>query len=136
MIQKKVRPTELVSKTVKVKTGCGNMYITLGNDDEGIFEVFAALGKAGSCAKCQMEGISRIVTLALRCDVPVEEIVKQLKGLQCPAPNMFPKEDRVLSCPDAIAKVLEENVMKVGAREIVPSKSGVEGLESDNRSIS
>ena len=132
-MKKRPRPKVIKGETVKVSTGCGNLYVTLNSDDDGVFEVFAALGKAGSCAKCVMEGISRVVTLAIRCGVPVDEIVKQLKGLQCPIPNMFPKEDRVLSCPDAIAKVLEERVMNLEGfvREVVPSKSGVEGLESE-----
>ena len=125
-MQKKSRPKITKGETVKVPTGCGNLYVTINRDDDGIFEVFAALGKAGSCAKCVMEGISRVVTLAIRCDVPIPEIVKQLKGLQCPGPAMFPKEDRVLSCPDAIAKVLEERVMGVGVREVAQSKSGGE----------
>ena len=34
---------------------------------------------------------------------------------------------RVLSCPNTIAKVLEERVMGVESREIVLSKSGMEG---------
>ena len=134
-MQKKSRPKVTKGKTVKVPTGCGSMYVTVAYDDDGLFEVFAALGKAGSCAKCVMEGISRVVTLAIRCGVPTDEIVKQLKGLQCPVPNMFPKEDRVLSCPDAIAKVLEEYVVNPEGfvREIVPSKSGVGGLEREDK---
>lgn len=131
-MNKKPRPKELAGKSVKVRTGCGPMYVTLNSDDEGIFEVFAVLGKAGSCTKCVMEGISRVVTLALRCDVDVKEIVKQLKGLQCPEPVMFPKPERVLSCPDGIAKVLEEHVMGTKTRKIVPSKSGMGGLEDVN----
>jgi len=133
-MKKKPRPKELVGKTVRVSTGCGYMYVTLNSSNDGVFEVFAALGKSGSCTKCVMEGVARVVTLALRCGVPVDELVKQLKGLQCPMPVMFPKEERVLSCPDGVAKVLEEHIMNPegGTRTIVPSKSGEEGLEVDN----
>jgi ribonucleoside-diphosphate reductase alpha chain len=130
MIQKRKRPDVLEGKTVKVKTGCGNLYTTLNSDGGKLIEVFAALGKSGSCTKCVMEGIARIVSLALKYDVPVEEIVKQLKGLQCPSPMMWPKEDRVLSCPDCIAKVLEEHELLVAIREVEPTKSEMEGLES------
>ena len=126
---KKPRPSVTEGETIRVVTGCGRMYITVNSVDGQLFEVFAVLGKAGSCTKIVMEGISRIVTLALRCDVPVEEIVAQLKGLRCPEPCMFPREERVLSCPDAIAKVLEERVLGRGVRELVPSRSGVEELE-------
>lgn len=129
MVEKRKRPRVTTGKIVKVATGCGNMYVTIANDKDGVFEVFAALGKSGSCAKTITEGLSRQITLSLRCGVPVKEIVKQLKGLQCPAPVMFPKKDRVLSCPDAVAKVLEEHVLGVKTREVEPSKSGKEGLE-------
>ena len=129
--EKRKRPNVLKGKTVRVETGCGHMYVTVCNDEMGVFEVFSALGKSGSCTKCVMEGISRVVTLALRCGVPVEEIMKQLKGLQCPLPVMFPKNERVLSCPDGVAKVLEELVMDVGTRTIEPSKSGTEGFENE-----
>ena len=111
MVEKKRRPKVASGETIKVETGCGHMYVTLNSDEDGVFEVFAALGKAGSCTKCVMEGISRVVTLALRCGVPVDEIVKQLRGLQCPMPMMFPKESRILSCPDGVARVLEERVI-------------------------
>ncbi len=123
-MSKKPRPQTTEGMTVRVNTGCGKLYVTLNSVDGKLFEVFAALGKAGSCAKTVMEGISRMVTLALRHDVPVEEIVKQLKGLRCPEPYLFPKEERVFGCPDAIAKVLEERVLGVGTRTLPVTKSG------------
>ena len=107
-MKKKERPQTLSGKTVKVTTGCGSMYVTLNGDDVGVFEVFAALGKAGSCAKVQSEALTRMVTLALKYDVPMQEIIDELQGLQCPSPWLFPMEERTLSCPDAIAKVLRE----------------------------
>jgi len=109
-MEKKVRPLRLMGKTVKVPTGCGNMYVTLNGDESGVFEVFAALGKSGSCAKVQTEAITRLITLALKYSVPMSEIIDELRDLQCPNPNMFPKEARVLSCADAIAKVLRDEV--------------------------
>jgi len=107
-MEKQERPKELKGKTVKVLTGCGNLYITLNKDGSSLFEVFATLGKAGGCANCQNEALTRAITLGLRCGIPKEEFIKELEGLQCPNPIMFPKKDRILSCPDAIAKVIEE----------------------------
>ena len=104
---KKVRPEILNGKTVRMKTGCGNLYVTVNLNGGKPVEVFARLGKAGGCSNCQNEALARAVSLGLKYGVPVKGYVNELKGLQCPNPNMFPKEDRILSCPDAIAKVLE-----------------------------
>ena len=46
----KKRPPVLSGKTVKVKSGCGSLYITMNKDEEGnLFEIKLTLGKAGSC---------------------------------------------------------------------------------------
>jgi len=107
-MEKLKRPKALSGKTVKVETGCGNLYITLNSDKDKLFEVFATLGKTGACANAQCEALTRLLTLGLRCGVPVGEYIKELDGIQCPNARMFPKKDRVLSCPDAIAKILRE----------------------------
>lgn len=110
MLAKKVRPREVKSITKQVQTGCGNLYVTIGlNDDEPI-EVFSRLGKAGGCSNCQNEALTRSISLGLKYGVPVKEYVDELKGLQCPNPNMWPMENRVLSCPDGIAAALEKYV--------------------------
>jgi len=107
-VEKQPRPKILSGKSVKVKTGCGNLYITLNKSEDRLFEVFATLGRAGGCANAQNEALTRMITLSLRCGVPKEEIIDQLVGIQCPNPVMFPEGERVLSCPDAIAKVMKE----------------------------
>ena len=107
-MEKQPRPKILPGKSVKVKTGCGNLYITLNKNDGELFEVFATLGRSGGCAMAQNEALTRMITLSLRCGVPKEEIIKQLVGIQCPNPVMFPGKERVLSCPDAIAKAIKE----------------------------
>ena len=107
-MEKRPRPKTLSGKSIKVKTGCGNLYITLNSNGSELFEVFATLGKAGGCANCQNEALTRAVTLGLRYGIPKEEYIKELENLQCPNPNIFPKEERILSCPDAIAKVIKE----------------------------
>jgi ribonucleoside-diphosphate reductase alpha chain len=47
----------------------------------------------------------------LRFDVPLEEIVKEIESLRCPSPTWEDKV-QVSSCPDAIAKVLKEELSK------------------------
>lgn len=110
-MEKAKRPKVLSGRTERVATGCGNMYVTTDTDGERLFEVFAVLGKAGGCAKCQCEAITRCITVGLRYGVPVAEYIKQLSSLKCPSPGEVTggegdKVDRIWSCPDAIARVL------------------------------
>jgi len=103
------RPVITSGITVKVETGCGKLYVTINEDDYGPCEVFASMGKAGGCAAAQIDAQARLISMALRSNVDPYSIVKQLKGLRCPSPSLLPqKGGRVLSCSDALAKVLEQ----------------------------
>jgi len=112
---KKSRPKVLEGKTVRVATGCGNLYVTVNRDGGEVFEVFAALGKAGTCAKVQSEALTRVITLALKFGVPMEEIVEEIENLICPSP-VWEGGKRILSCPDAIAKVLRSELEEKSAK--------------------
>ena len=103
------RPVIVRGMTHRVRTGHGNMYITLNLDDRGKpFEVFSALGKAGGCDSAQLEAISRLVSLALRAGVDIESIVQQLRGITCcPA---WDNGNLVRSAPDAVALALASHV--------------------------
>lgn len=94
--------------TEKVTTGCGTIYVTVNYDDQGICEVFTTLGKAGGCAMAQLEGTSRLISLALRSGIDIESVVKQLRGIRCPSIS-WEDGKSVLSCADAIASVLEKH---------------------------
>ncbi len=103
------RPQETDATITRVNTGCGSLYISVAYDDQGIFEVFATLGKSGACAVAQLEAICRLISLALRSGVDVASVVKQLRGIRCP--NVAWAEGKsVLSCADAIASVLEKHI--------------------------
>ena len=102
------RPEVISGVTRKMPTGCGTLYVTVNLDEHGhLFEVFTNMGKAGGCAASQAEGISRLISLALRAGIKSEEIVKQLKGIRCPMMAWW-KGDKILSCADAIAKAIEQ----------------------------
>lgn len=149
MTEKAKRPRVLGGITVKVATGCGNMYIQMNWRDGQLFEVFATLGKTGGCATSESEAVTRSVTLGLRSGVPVDEYIKQLRGIRCPNPMPFPKEYAVSSCSDAIAQTLSkygklgiENVIRlirgeqVEVSEEEQAKAAMEEMASERPTIS
>ncbi|MEE9202023.1 MAG: adenosylcobalamin-dependent ribonucleoside-diphosphate reductase [Dehalococcoidia bacterium] len=102
--------------TEKVTTGCGNIYVTVNSDDKGVCELFASLGKAGGCASAQLEATSRLTSMALRSGVDIPSLVKHLKGIRC-SNVAWDGGHAVLSCADAIARVLEKHMVGVEAPE-------------------
>ena len=100
------RPKTTYGLTEKVRIGCGNLYVTVNFDENGLCEVFTNLGRAGGCPS-QSEATSRLASLALRSGIEVKAIIEQLRGIRC---HSTLKKDglQVLSCPDAIGRVLEK----------------------------
>ena len=94
--------------TERVTTGCGYIYVTVNSDEHGICEVFSHLGKTGGCASAQLEATCRLISLALRSDVDVASVVRQLRGIRCPS-IAWEEGKSILSCADAIASVLEKH---------------------------
>jgi len=112
------RPEVTRGTTTKILTGCGNLYITINEDENEMpFEVFTQMGKAGGCAASQLEAIGRLVSLALRCGLDTHSIIEQLNGIRCPNPS-WEKGGRIFSCADAIAKVVERRLLNKKAQDV------------------
>ncbi len=116
--KKRERPRALAGSTYQMETGCGPLYITINQDQNGLFELFTTMGKAGGCAASQCEAIGRLVSLAWRSGVQARQAVKQLIGITCHKPAGF-GNNRITSCADAVAKAIELHMMD---EEEVPTR--------------
>jgi len=106
------RPKVVCGTTTKIQTGCGNLYVTINEDEHNRpFEVFTQMGKAGGCAASQLEAVGRLVSLALRSGIDIKSIIDQLEGIRCPSPS-WEKGGRIFSCADGLAKVIERILLK------------------------
>ncbi len=102
------RPDAIIGETRTMNTGCGTIYVTVNEDENGqLFELFTHMGKAGGCASSQAEAIGRLVSLALRSNIEPDVIIKQLKGITCHN-QTWANGGKITSCSDAIAKALEK----------------------------
>jgi len=104
----KQRPVTLEGFTEKIITGYGNLYITVNKFGNKPFEIFAQIGKSGYSTMADTEAISRLISLALRSGINVDDIIDQLTGIGGASP-IYQKGEMVMSIPDAIAKVLKKH---------------------------
>jgi len=103
----KERPETLEGFTTRIRTGMGQLYITVTELEGRPFEVFATIGKSGKSTMAKTEAIGRLISLALRSGVNVHEIIEQIIGIGGEH-AVFQKGGPVLSIPDAIGRVLEK----------------------------
>ena len=88
------------------QSACGTLYITVNCDDDGnVVETFVESSKGGIC-KANIAAVNRLISLSMRAGVKVEEIIDQLKGIDCPACSKTSKPIDGLSCPDIIGRVV------------------------------
>jgi ribonucleoside-diphosphate reductase alpha chain len=105
--QKRSRPELLRGATRRLETPLGTLYVTITEDDRGQpFEVFMSLGKAGGALMADVEALGRLISLALRSGIPINEIYRQVRGISSDrviglGPN------KVLSVPDAVGIAIE-----------------------------
>ncbi|HEX6368090.1 MAG TPA: vitamin B12-dependent ribonucleotide reductase, partial [Longimicrobium sp.] len=124
--QKRKRPNVLNGTTRKMSSPLGDVFVTINEDgDHKPFEVFATLGKAGSVAMADVEAIGRLISLALRFGIPVNDVYSQLRGISSDRAIGF-GDNKVLSVPDAIAQALglREREKQGVQQELIPEAVG------------
>jgi ribonucleoside-diphosphate reductase alpha chain len=102
------RPEFVKGFTRKVEfANLGKVYITVNFDPETNepVEVFLEWGRAGSDEKSLIEAIGRLISLHMKEGIPLDCIVKQLRGIGGKT-RVFHKGNTFSSIPDAIAKTL------------------------------
>jgi hypothetical protein len=106
------RKSEKVSRssTLKLKSGCGSIFITVTYDKNNVpYDVYLTKGKGGQCLKSWCEALGKSISIGLHYHVPISYYIDTLKGIRCPSPLVAANEDNsVWSCSDAISKALEE----------------------------
>ncbi len=105
---KRSRPEVMRGTTIRKETPLGVMFVNITEDEKGQpFEVFLNLGKAGGSAMADAEAIGRLISLALRSGISLQEIHRQLRGISSDrAVGLGP--NKVLSLPDAVGIALEQ----------------------------
>lgn len=119
----------LPGATYDAESACGKFYLTVNRDAEGNFVETFVNFKKGLC-KSNIDGLNRMISLALRNGIPAEAVIEQLKGISCSACTRVAsngdKQIDGISCPDIIAKVLEQEFKMAATNQTPVSVNKVE----------
>jgi len=99
------RPQVLSGKTIKTKTNCGALYITLNNEKDELYETRFVLGKAGTCQNAMLNTLGVLFSILIQRGVDKDKLVRTLKkhfkGINCGTPFMYDGK-KYQSCLDLI----------------------------------
>ena len=117
------RPRSAQGSTYRLDTGCGKIYLTVNYhpDTKEILETFITTGSDGGCL-IYTEAASRLVSLAIRGGISVEEVIEQLESTHsCPSYMLAKGKGKKVSpgrsCASAIARKLREIQKELGLDE-------------------
>lgn len=113
---------DLIGYKRKLTTGCGSMHMEVYFDELSgePQETFINIGSGGGCER-NYQFISRLISLALRGGVPIEDIIDQANSIRpCTAyvNRTKSKHDtsKGTSCPSAIGNALKDLYTKISDR--------------------
>ncbi len=132
------RPVRVEGATYRIETPLGNAFITVNQDSSGSpFEVFIAIGKAGSEVAAMAEALGRLISTTLRFGnhLPARErareIIDQLSGIGGGSTVGF-GANRVRSLPDAVAKAIAMH-FGLNSTAIVNHDRGLETMKDESK---
>jgi ribonucleoside-diphosphate reductase alpha chain len=138
----KSRPRTVSGQTHRVETPVGTAYITVNMDESGEpLEAFVNIGSSGSDVMAFSEALGRLISLVLRVPSPltqrekIQQVVDQLSGIGGSRSVGFGMQ-RVLSLPDALARVLNDYATDVAqslprAQGVADSPAGSPAVKAD-----
>ncbi len=112
----KKRPAELIGRTLVTETPAGKLYLTINEVDNRPFEVFAAIGKAGSDIAAMTESLARLISLALRSGISIDHVIDQLVDIGGARSVGF-GQNKIRSIPDAIGHILAAKYTSVAQQD-------------------
>ncbi len=124
----KQRPPVVQGYTRQVVAPEGKVNVTINSDDQGPFELFVNVGRAGSDIAALSEALGRLISLNLQLLSPLsqtdraQEITNQLRGIGGSRTVGFGVQ-QVRSLPDAVARALElhlETLQTAQIEEVTP----------------
>lgn len=98
------RPKELFGVTYEMKSGCGDLFVTINYKDGKPFEIFT-FTNGGGC-QANMEALCRSVSGELRSNIDVRYIIRQLNKVKCSV-ALRKKDAEGKSCADIIGNCLQ-----------------------------
>lgn len=104
-------PLPEIMSAIRIKqvTPFGNMHIKIVVDPvaQREYEIFAQLGKGGDIACSDLEGMCRLISLYLRVNGSLDDIVAQLDGIGSSL-SVPTKDGRIASLADGLAKAIQK----------------------------
>ena len=104
------RPEVTFGLTERMRIGCGNLYVTVNYDENGICEVFTSTGKAGAVPARARHGPADLGGAAQRRGA--RRNPHPASGIRCPS-TIRQNGMKCTSCPDAIARVIQRTAEKM-----------------------
>jgi len=137
-----LRPKHAPGYTFRLDTGCGKLYLTVNYDSETqkILETFITTGSDGGCL-VYTEATSRLISLALRGGISLEDVVEQLESTHsCPSFMRARGAGKPLSlgrsCPSAIALQLREVQKQLNGLIISPTVLKLKQKQEEEEDLS
>lgn len=104
-----MRKDVLHGKTVRARSMCGQIYLTLNRDEGNLSEIAIRIGKSGNCIRSLLEVIGILLSILLQSGVDNEKIkkilIKHFEGVECGNP-FFHEKERYASCLDYAGKII------------------------------